>query len=281
MRFPTQLVVAAGLAISGCGGGSASGPGMTNESIAPTSVESESASPADTIGRIDAPATATTPAQRLDDDVVVAWIGGSDLELDGRSLPSAVSARSPQIAGRSLTIVADVTIGPLPATIRDRVERAAVRNVDALIVPLSPSWLTWNGHDDCHGLTPPHAFYSCILDPAPGTDVTALRAEVADLIDTIVETGIPAYLYVIPHSIDALTDPLLADRLASLDATFTALDPRVDRVTYVGHVVTRDLDRISEGVEFFDMVHPTPVGVERLADFFAAQLPLVLRLTPN
>ncbi len=34
-----------------------------------------------------------------------------------------------------------------------------------------------------------------------------------------------------------------------------------------------------EGVEFFDMVHPTAVGVDVLADFFADQLPRAIR--PN
>ncbi len=292
MRSPKRFVAGAVLMLNACGGDPipASGPVTTADPTSATatatrvpapSVQSPSAAIATTIHRIDAPATATTPAQRLDDDLVVTWIGGSDLELDGRSLPGAVSARSPSVDGRAARIVADVSIGPLPADISERVERAADRNVDALIVPLSPSWLTWNGHDDCHGLTPPHAFYSCILDPAPGTDVDALRAEAATLIGTIVASDIPAYVYVIPHSAEALADPLLADRLASIEATFAALDPDVERVTYVGHVVTRDLDGMHEGIEFFDMVHPTGAGIERLADFFAAELPRAIRLTPN
>lgn len=288
MRPGMRLLTGATVALSACGGGSSNmapvaetDPTETSSSnMAPPTVAPPEASTT-VIDRIDEPATATTPAERLDDELVVTWIGGSDLELDGRSLPAAVAARSPTNDGRAIRIIADVSIGPLPADIRERVERAVDRNVDGLIVPLSPSWLTWNGHDDCRGLTPPHAFYSCILDPAPGTDVDALRAETAALVDTIVASGIPAYLYVIPHSAEALADPLLSGRLASSEATFAALDPGIARITYIGHVVTRDLDDLHEGVDFFDMVHPTEAGIERLADFFAAALPRAIGLTPN
>lgn len=225
------------------------------------------------INRIDDAATSSAPAERIDDTLTIAWIGGSDVELDGRSLPSALAARDIRVDGRRVSISADVTIGPMPADLVSSVDAAVARGADALIVALSPSWTTWNGHDDCEGVAPPHAFYACILTPAAGTDVDHLRSEIARLIATIVASGVPAYVYVLPHSEEALDDPVLSDRLAAAEREIDRLDPAVDRITFVGHVLTRDLAGFREGADFYDMVHPTVAGIERLADHFAAAVP--------
>jgi hypothetical protein len=218
--------------------------------------------------RIDEPATGTTPADRLDEAVHITWIGGSDLDLEDRSLPNAVMAREPTIGERRLTVFADTQIAPLPHEVEARVEQAAARNVDGLVVILNPSWLSWDGHDECSGITPAHAYYVCVLEPRPETDVAALRDDVRSLVDTIVATGLPAYVYVIPHSAESLANPELAPRLAATERQFAELDPGLDRIEYIGHILSRDLEPLHEGVEFDDMVHPSKAGVEVLADFF-------------
>jgi hypothetical protein len=152
-----------------------------------------------------------------------------------------------------------------------RVEQAAARNVDGLVVILNPSWLSWDGHEECSGITPAHDFYVCVLEPQPDTDVAALREDVRRLVDTIVATGLPAYVYVMPHSAESLANPDLAPRLAATEQHFAELDPGLDRIEYIGHTLSRDLEPLHEGVEFDDMVHPSEAGVERLADFFTGE----------
>lgn len=223
------------------------------------------------VTRIDEPATATTPADRLEDGVHITWIGGSDIDHDGRSIPAAVMARSPMIGDRPLLVFADTKIAPLPAEVETRVEQAAERNVDGLVVILNPSWLSWDGHDACAGIVPAHDYYACVLEPLPGTDVGSLRDDVSSLVDTVVDTGLPAYLYVIPHSAESLAHPELGPRLEATEAQFADLDPEVKRVEYIGHIFSRDLEPLHEGVEFNDMVHPSEFGVEVLADHFIAE----------
>ena len=227
--------------------------------------------PSATIGRLDDPATVTTPADRLDEAVRITWIGGSEIDLEGRSLPNAVAALSPRAGDRPLQVFADTKIAPLANEIEQRVEQAAVRNMDGLVVILNPAWLSWDGHDDCSGIAAPHEFYACVLTPRPETDVSALRAEVGDLVDTIVATGLPAYVYVIPHSTESLANTELAPLLAATEAEFAALNPRLDRIEYVGHIISRDLAPLREGIEFNDMVHPSAIGIQDLADFFSGE----------
>lgn len=221
--------------------------------------------------RIDQPATATTPADRVDEAVHITWIGGSDIELDGRSIPDAVMARTPMIGDRPLVVFADTKIAPLPHEVEARVEQAAARDVDGLVVILNPSWLSWDGHEECSGIVPAHAYYACVLEPRPDTDVESLRDDVQRLVATIVDTGIPAYLYVIPHSAESLAEPELAGRLAAIESRFAAIDPNLERIEYIDHIVTRDLEPMHEGVEFNDMVHPSESGVELLADHFTLE----------
>lgn len=237
---------------------------------APSSTTAADTAPP-TVTRVDEPATATTPADRLDEAVHLTWIGGSDLDLDGRSVPAAVMARSPMLGDRPLVVVADTKIAPLPGEVEARVEQAAERNTDGLVVILNPSWLSWDGHEECSGITPAHAYYACVLQPRAETDVAALRDDVRSLVDTIVATGIPAYLYVIPHSAESLADPELEPRLAATESQFAELDPELERIEYIGHILSRDLEPLREGVEFNDMVHPSEVGVEVLADHFTAE----------
>ncbi len=233
-----------------------------------------------TITRIDEAATVTTRADRLDEAVRLTWIGGSEIELEDRSLPDAVAGLAPIIDSRPLVVFADTKIAPLPSEVETRVRRAAGNGADGLVVALNPSWLSWDGHIDCAEIAEPHEFYTCVLQPRPGTDVDGLRGDVARLIDTIVATGLPSYLYVIPHSAESLADPQLALLLGAAETKFAELDPHLDRITYVGHVLSRDLEPLREGAEFNDMVHPSPSGVERLAAFFATEFSRVFATVP-
>jgi hypothetical protein len=262
------FAAAAVVALAACGAADRSNDvaaPIVSGPVAPTPL------PTAPIDRIDEPATVTSVADRVDDALQIAWIGGSELELDDRSLPDAVAARNPVAGDRPLHVFADTKIAPLPREVAARVERAAERNMDGLVVILNPSWLSWDGHTECSGIALPHDFYACVLTPQPETDVAALRAEVRELIDTIVRTGLPAYVYVIPHSAESLADPALAPLLAATEAQFTDLDPAVARIEFIGHIVSRDLEPLREGAEFNDMVHPSASGVERLADFFTGE----------
>ena len=237
----------------------------------PTPATTPVQAPPGDVGRLDEPATATTPAERVDDGLRVTWIGGSEIDLDDRSLPNAVAALNPIAGDRPLQIFADTKIAPLPDEIEQRVEQAAERNMDGLVVILNPSWLSWDGHTECSGIVAPHDFYACVLTPRPETDVAALRSEVEDLIETIVATGLPAYVYVIPHSAESLANTELAALLAATEAQFAAMNPRLERIEYVDHIISRDLAPLREGIEFNDMVHPSAIGIQDLADFFSGE----------
>ena len=278
-RWP--LTVALGVALAGCGDATdppvAVPPPTTSAApaAAPAAATSRTAvatTTAPTITAIESGATVTEPAERLDDDLVVTWIGGSDLELDGRSVPDAVAPLLADVDGRSIRLDVDTVTAPLPSDVAVSVERAADRNVDALVVSMSPSWTAWDGHDECAGTTPPHDYYLCVLTPRPSTDVGVLEAELAALVETIVSTGIPAFVYVIPHSTDALRNPTLERRLAAAEVVFEQIAPAGARVEYRPTILTRGIDDLREGVEFFDMVHPTEAGIDRLAPLFAAEL---------
>lgn len=272
LRF-VALLLGAG-AVAACGTSApedvAAPPGAPAPTVEATAA-TEPANPATTppLDRIDEPATVTSLADRVDDAFGITWVGGSEIDLDGRSLPDAVAARSPTAGGRPLHVFADTKIAPLPSEVAERVERAARRNTDGLVVILNPSWLSWDGHTECSGIAAPHDFYACVLTPRPETDVAALRRDVTDLIDTVVDTGLPAYLYVIPHSAESIANPQLAPLLESAEAQFAQMDPGLDRVEFIDRVISRDLEPLREGVEFNDMVHPSELGIERLADFFA------------
>ena len=273
MRRGVAAGALAACVLAGCGV-SATETAEPLATAAPSTVTAPGTSPETSLGppaRIDEPATVTTPADRIDEAIHLTWIGGSDIELDDRSIPDAVMATAPMIGDRPLVVFADTKIAPLPAEVEARVEEAVARNTDGLVVILNPSWLSWDGHEDCSGISPAHAYYACVLEPRPETDVGSLRDDVRSLVETIVDTGLPAYLYVIPHSAESLADADLARRLAATESQFAALDPELERIEYVGHIISRDLEPMHEGAEFNDMVHPSETGVQRLADHFSSE----------
>jgi hypothetical protein len=276
-----RTLLAATIVLASCGGGSDDASPIDTATIDTATIDTatiDTVSPAGRaappssaagIERIDEPATVTTTAERVDDALRITWIGGSEIDLEDRSLPDAVAARAPTAGDRELHVFADTKIAPLPHEVAERVERAAERNADGLVVILNPSWLSWDGHTECSGIAAPHEFYACVLTPRPTTDVDALRADVEALIDTIVATGLPAYVYVIPHSAESLADPQLAPLLATAEAQFAEMNPAIDRIEFIDRIISRDLEPLREGVEFNDMVHPSELGIQRLADVFA------------
>lgn len=271
-------MLALAMGATACGSGAPSADdvptvGVSTPATSPTNSTTPSAADAaTTVERIDEAATASTPADRVDDALQITWIGGSEIDLEDRSLPNAVAARNPSVGDRPLHLFADTKIAPLPHEVAARVESAAERNMDGLVVILNPSWLSWDGHTECSGIAAPHDFYACVLTPRPETDVAALQADVADLVDTIVDTGLPAYVYVIPHSAESLANPSLEPLLAATEAQFAGLNPDVAHIRYMDHIISRDLVPLREGVEFNDMVHPSEIGIEVLADFFTDEL---------
>lgn len=250
------------------------------DTIAPSTVvtspvtlndEPPPSAPVSAVERIDDGAISTIPAERIDNEVFLTWIGGSHVEIDDRSLPNAVRARLPRLGTRPLTILADVRTAPLPADIEERVERAVDQGTDGLIVPLNVSWVRWDGAPNCDGLTPAYVFYACILDPPEPDVARQLLGDVQSLVDAIVATELPAYVYIIPHSQESLADPLIAELVTGAETDLASLDPGLDRIDFGSQIANRGLPNMREGVEFFDMVHPTVAGIEELADVLAPQ----------
>lgn len=275
VRTKRWLLALAAVVASGCGASESSSPGSDPAARTIPATTTAAARAATTssgdVERIDDAAISTIPAERIDNEVVVTWIGGSHVEIDDRSLPAAVRARLPRLGTRPLTIVADVRTAPLPADIELRVERAAAQGTDGLIVPLNVSWVRWDGAPNCDGLTPAYVFYACILEPPDVATAQRLLDDVRSLVGTIVATRLPAYIYIIPHSAESLADPLVADLITGAEADLASLDPGLDRIEFGTEIPTRGLSNMREGIEFFDMVHPTVAGVEALADLLAPE----------
>lgn len=242
----------------------------TAEAPTPTSTSTSTSTPISVTSPLNEPATVSEPADRITDAAVVVWIGGSDVMLDDRDLPAAVGARVESIDDRPLLLVGDTMIAPTVDDVRTRVSSAAERDVDGVIVALNPSWIHWDGAA-CAGLQPNDARYACLMTPVSASATAANSVELTALFDTIVATGLPAYLYTIPHSADALASPLTGGLVTEVEAEMAAFDPGVDRLEFVG-IFNRGLDGMSEGDGFINIVHPSVAGVERLADWLATDL---------
>jgi hypothetical protein len=252
---------------------SAGAMGTTNTppTTTPPSTSPTTTSPTSPASTLDQPAVVTEPADRITEAAVVAWIGGSDVVLDDRDLPAAVDSRIDAIGDRPLLLVADTMIAPTVADVRDRVVAAAARGVEGLIVALNPSWVQWDGAS-CEGMTPKEVRYACLMTPVSAEVMATNAAALAELVDAVVATGLPAYLYVIPHSADSLSNPLIRDLIADAETAMATFDPGVDHVELVTPIFNRGLAGMGEGDGFINIVHPSVVGVERLADWLAAEL---------
>lgn len=218
-----------------------------------------------------APADVTTPAERLDEPLVVRWIGSSEIQLRDVSLPAAVAARLREVGDRPVVFQADAGIGRMAPEVAAGVRAAAASGADALVVSLNLVWLHWDGVG-CDGVEPPHARYACLLTPVSPAVTAARAAELRDLLATIADTGLPAFVYTQPLSTTALDDPALGEPVATAEAAMAGFDPRLERIAFVADSFTRRMAPTREGIEFHDMVHPTPAGAEALAAWLAPEL---------
>lgn len=224
------------------------------------------------VGRVEVPADATDAADRLDDPALLAWVGGSDVVWDDRSLPAAVSQRLDRVGHRPVEVRAVTDIGPDVDGMISLVDRAVADGADGLLVAMNVSWVGWGGTTQCNGITPVYAFYACILEPLEGSERADRAEKLQRLVDAVAATELPAFIYVIAHSAQAMSDPLLADRITAAEAFVASFDPGLDRIQYGDQIVTRGVSGADEGTAFLDMVHPTPAGVDLIANVMTPEI---------
>lgn len=226
------------------------------------------------LGEISA-ATTSEPAQRTADPIDLAWIGGSEVEWNHVSLPAALATAFPMQGDRPVVLHPYTRIAPMPEDIVRRVERAVVDGADALLISMHISWITWEepACEPSPGAEVDQLYrYVCVLTPI-SDEVTARRAAaLREMVDAVVATGLPAYLYLVPHSTTALEDRRLADLIAEREAELASYDPGVPHVEFYGASFTRGLDGFAQPTQYFDMVHPTALGAEAIAGYLAAEL---------
>lgn len=216
-------------------------------------------------------AQVTTVACRSDTPLVVDWIGGSDVVLNSVSLPAAVAARVSHVGGEPVVFRARTAIAPMAPVQRQMIEQAAEGGADALIVSVNLAWRHWD-EVSCDGIEPPHTRYRCLLQ-STSSDVDAQRdLEFSAMVDAAVESGLPVYLYTVPHSTTAHANPAIDPLIADAEAWVSSFDPGVERVRVVDRSFGREIPDLHEGEHFIDMVHPTASGVEYLADWLADDL---------
>ena len=290
---PLLLLSALAIATAACGtteraGDSDELPPVAVSSVsAPTTSEAlgphASAAPlgdGDAVDQVVGPADATDAADRVDDPITLAWVGGSNVVWEDRSLPDAVARRVDRIGHRPATFSSATELGPSIDRIIEMIEQSVADGAEGLLLAMNVSWIGWGGTTHCNDVSPVYAFYACILEPLPEPERLDRAAKLQRLVDAVVATEVPAFLYIIAHSTQAMNDPILADRITAAEATIASFDPGLDRISFGHQVITRGVEGADEGTAFFDMVHPSPAGVELLADvlapdieaFFAEQL---------
>lgn len=262
-----RAVVVGGLcvaAVAGCGDAGDDG--------AVAVVQPSAAPVAPTVTAISVPATVTTPADRVDEPLTVHWVGGSDIAWNDYSLPDDLLADLPTFGERPIVMRTRIVQAVMPVEMRTLVEDAVAAGADAIVTSINPVWLHWDG-SSCQGTTAaPHEFYRCLLTPV-SPDVTAQRnAELQALFAAFVAAGVPVYAYTQPHSAEVLSNPAVAPAIEAAEAALAAFDPGVPTVRLRSRIFTRDTAPMREGVEFFDMVHPTPAGAALMSDWLASDL---------
>ena len=182
------------------------------------------------------------------------------------SLPEIANSLQATVGQRPVVFEAYTRDAPSASDTAAAVESAVTNGADALIVTINPQWLYGRL---CLDVTPAHARYACLLEVAPVTGGDAIVA----LGEQVSAAGLPAVLVLMPTSIDALEDPVLAEPIAVANARLKALLPvDNDRVTVVDERLTAGREEFREGVGFYDMVHATPAGAEQLAGALAGEL---------
>jgi hypothetical protein len=261
-------VGAVGLSATRGSSGSISAGAITPP-VTPTPTVPASTAPEVTVLR--EPATATTPADRIDTPLRVDWIGGSDIEWEAVSLPGGFLQRVPTFAGRPVEMRTRMSQAVMADGVRAFVDEAVAAHTDAIIMSINPVWLHWD-EVSCSDVPVLHERYRCLLSPIDPALTDRRRAELQMLVDAAVASGVPVYAYVQPHSSESLANPSLDGPLAAAESAIAAYDPVRPDVRLVARIFTRDLPPLREGVDFIDMVHPTAVGAELLADWLAVDV---------
>lgn len=218
------------------------------------------------------PATVGTPADRVDEPLTVHWIGGSDVAWNETSLPDALLADLPSFGERPIVVRARTVQAVMPVGMRELFDAAVTGGADAIVMSINPVWLHWDGIACLDDPGVPYDFYRCLLTPISAT-VTAQRAqELTALFSAAAASGVPVYAYTQPHSAEVLADASLGPSIAAAETALAAFDPGVPNVRFRSRIFTRDTAPMREGVEFFDMVHPTPAGATAMSDWLANDL---------
>lgn len=231
--------------------------------------------PSPTISTISVGAEATEPARR--NTVEVAWIAGSDSVWNDVDLPAEVAERVPVTPAWNLEITSTIRIAPVATDITASINEAVAAGADALVIPMNISWLNWKEPAcldmDIHQ---PYERYACILTSLSPQIDAANAAALTEMIATVVASELPSLMYAIPHSTNALADPVIGPMIDAAEERLATFDPNDPDVIYRAASFTRDGPPFVEGVDFIDMVHPTAVGAERLADWLAVQVAQVV-----
>lgn len=82
------------------------------------------------------------PPHRTDEPFTVAWIGGSEVKLQGVSLGGEVSNRISAFGDRPVNIDAYTLIAPRPIDVIRTLDSARADGVDAVVVSINAIWLT-------------------------------------------------------------------------------------------------------------------------------------------
>ena len=224
-----------------------------------------------TISTISRGAEATEPARR--NTVAVAWIAGSDSVWNDVDLPAGVAQRVPVTPAWNSEITSTIRIAPVAPDITASIGEAVAAGADALVVPLNISWLNWR-EPACldMDIIKPYERYACILTSLSPEIDAANAASLTEMIATVVASGLPTLMYAIPHSTNALADPVIGPMIDTAEQRLATFDPHDPDVTFIASSFTRDGPPFVEGVDFIDMVHPTVAGAERLAEWLAPQV---------
>ncbi|MEL6891625.1 MAG: hypothetical protein AAFP84_08520 [Actinomycetota bacterium] len=224
------------------------------------------------VGSVSQPADAGDQADRIDEPAQLAWVGGSSVVWDDRNLPAATDRRIERVGHRPASVIAVSEFAPSPGRMVEMIDAAVADGADGLIVAFNPSWTAWGSTPRCDGITPPYAFYACILEPPDEPVASERRAAIQELADAVESAGVPTFAYIVPHSTQSMNDPTLSDLITGAETLLASFDPGVESVEFRPTIITRGASGADEGTAFFDMVHPSPDGVELLADLLAPEI---------
>jgi hypothetical protein len=82
------------------------------------------------------------PDEASDEPFTVAWIGGSEVKLNGVSVAGEVSNRLTAFGGRRIQIDAYTLIAPRPIDVLRALDSARANGVDAVVISINAVWLT-------------------------------------------------------------------------------------------------------------------------------------------